>query len=265
MILLFDAGNTRLKWAVVKSDCNSMEHDNGIFEQGSVDYRIAGNGENEMSKALSEMAAVFEFSEIWASSVAGGQREATLSHLSVSLFGLTPKYVGVTETACGIKNTYRSLKNLGVDRWVAAMGLSASVGVNRVIIDAGTAVTVDLVRADNTFMGGGILPGAQLMHDSLVGETAGIKSARQDVLVAIGRDTQECVNVGAKYGLAGAIDRVVNELVATVNNGKPWQVVVCGGDARWLKDIVNTPLPVFYKPNLIFDGLLNLRQFGESR
>lgn len=262
MILLLDAGNTRLKWAVVDGENRAVASERVIVDQGSIDYHDGRANDDRLRSALHEIAAKFVFFEVWVSSVAGEQREAALAQLCTVLFGLPPTYVHVTAEACGITNHYHSIENLGVDRWVAAMGLYASLGVNRVIVDAGTAVTVDLVSSENVFMGGAILPGSRLMHDSLVGQTAGIKSDRQNVLTAIGRDTNECVNVGAKYGLAGAIDRVIGEFVATINNNRPWQIVMCGGDGLWLKNLVKTTLPISYEPNLIFDGLLNLRQFN---
>lgn len=261
MILLFDAGNTRLKWAIAKADGQ-------ILEAKSMRY-------DGVSDALSGVAKNFEVTEISISSVAGSSRNLKLTDLCESEFGLKPSFAEVSSRACGVTNRYLSLDSLGVDRWVAALGatMGASLGdpaagtrrVNRVIVDAGTAVTVDLVNAENEFLGGAILPGAKMMHDSLVGETAGIKSEPLNVSSAIGKDTQQCVNVGAKYGLAGAVDRVIGEFVCALGETEEWQVVVCGGDAQWLMGLLKTPLPICYQPNLIFQGLLNLKQFSDSR
>jgi type III pantothenate kinase len=102
------------------------------------------------------------------------------------------------------------------------------------------------LTAEGSFEGGVILPGAQLMHDSLVARTAGIKSVFSASAGIVGKTTSECVNSGVLYGLGGAIDRVVEEMVKTLESSHVKdkserigsQVLVTGGGAPALRSRV---------------------------
>ena len=251
MLLLFDAGNTRLKWAVANAD-------DALLETGVIDYASLQSG-------IAELGARFSITCVAISSVIEAERNQCLDDLCWQHCGQRPMFARVSKEACGVSNTYRAQERLGVDRWVAAMGVSDAPGVNRVIVDAGTAVTIDLVTADNAFAGGVILPGAKLMHDSLVGETVGIDSQRGRVSSVIGKTTDECVNAGASYGLVGAIDRVISEMAASQSSKKPWRVYLCGGDADWLSELMRIDLPISLAPNMLFTGLVNLVKRGGLR
>jgi len=244
MWLLLDAGNTRLKWALAGPD-------HVIVNTGIIAY-------DALSAGLKGLAANIMIDAIAVSSVAGVERDQQLCHLCQEYFQLSPLFARVSAAACGLDNDYQALDRLGVDRWVAALGLAELSGINRIIVDAGTAITVDVVSANDVYLGGVILPGAKLMHDSLVGETAGIFSQHSVVSNVIGKTTDQCVNAGTSYGLAGAIERVIQEMQTIETNREFWRVYLCGGDAQWLSRLLSIDLPVFEMPNLLFDGLLNM-------
>lgn len=253
MILLFDAGNTRLKWAIADLDFS-------LTEVGVLEYSELG-----MAKAIPIDADTV--TRIAVSSVAGIKRDNQLKRFCLGSFGVMPVFAKVAVSGCGVRNDYLAIDRLGVDRWVAALGAVEEVSEkeNRIIVDAGTAVTVDVLDRDCVFRGGVILPGEKLMHDSLVGKAAGIHSNRQPVVKVIGRDTQQCVNAGARYGLVGAVDRIIEECVSSIDNNSPWKVIVCGGDALWLTELMKTSLAVSVQPSLIFNGLLCLLRSGELK
>lgn len=248
MLLLFDAGNTRLKWALAGAQY-SMSH------SGVIDYQ-------GLRGKLAKLYAEHAISTVAISSVAGERRNAELDAACQKIVGRPARFARVSPYACGVKNAYIAQDRLGVDRWVAALGLSTQKGINRVIVDAGTAVTVDLLDAENVYCGGVILPGVKLMHDSLVGETAGIYSEPAAVRSIIGKTTIECVNAGARFGLVGAIDRVIDEFTHEIDNNAPWQIAVCGGDGAWLYELMATPYPKALLPDVIFQGLLNMVETG---
>lgn len=252
MRLLLDAGNTRIKWALADSSDQLLT--SGFMYYGDV---------NSVFRRIATETSDVEF--IGVSSVVDEKRNSLITRACLTFFDLKPAFVNVSSTACGVENRYKTLDRLGVDRWVAAMGAASNKGVNRVLIDAGTAVTVDLLDANQVFCGGVILPGAKLMHDSLVGETAGIYSEMQSVTTVLGVTTQECVNAGVRFGLVGAVDRVVKEMYTLKSNDRPWQIMICGGDANKFKDVLDSSLPIAHVPNLLFFGLLNLYNAGEFK
>lgn len=261
IVLLLDAGNTRLKWAAAEPASSDGEY----LRTGVVDY--AG-----IEKEFVKLTAEFTVQAVLVSCVAGMQKRKSISLMCDALSIPEPVFVKVTHRACGLSNNYSAIEQLGVDRWVAAIGaMRVSDSGHRLIVDAGTAVTVDYVDADNVFQGGVILPGSKLMHDSLVGKTAGIQSQLDNAVSVLGKNTQECVNAGALYGWAGAVQRVMQELVSIVGGSESWQIMLCGGDAQRLSGVLNSGLLISHQfsyelsqqPNLIFVGLQSLWRSGE--
>ena len=74
-----------------------------------------------------------------------------------------------------VRNGYEDIAQLGVDRWAAIVGAYTHFGSAVCIVDAGTAVTVDLVRDGGRHLGGLIVPGLQLMRSSLEQDTEDIE------------------------------------------------------------------------------------------
>lgn len=237
MKLLLDIGNTRTKWAL---------HDGLV---------IVDRGAQLNSEIDSLLLPSSELSLAMASSVAAEPLAQALSSLIVKQTGCELAFAQVSRSAGGLDNGYRTLDKLGVDRWVAAIGAWARYpDYDLVVIDAGTAVTVDWVSKQGVYEGGVILPGLTLMHDALVGSTAGIDSRVLEVQSVIGKSTEECVNSGAFFGLVGAIDRITEELIsARTNSDDPVKVLLCGGDAQSLSARLTSNSQL--EPDLIFDGL----------
>ena len=242
MFLLFDIGNTRLKWALSNSS--------NIISTGAID--LTDLNETVLDQ---QFASFDQPSSIFLSNV------ATKSICNMVIKWLNDRFqtdvsiVKVTKNACDIKNMYSDPSSLGVDRWVAAIGARHLVAQgDLIIIDVGTAVTIDWLSNQNTFEGGVILPGLALMHDSLVEQTAGIKSEYSDLTQIIGKTTKECVSSGIGFGLAGAIERIVDEMNKNIN--RPTTVILTGGGSKSLAAIMK--FDSFNEPNLVLLGLLKL-------
>lgn len=149
----------------------------------------------------------------------------------------------------GLRNCYSQPHLLGVDRWLAMLGanwLHAQTAC--LVIDAGTAVTIDWLGADGQHEGGWILPGLKLQQQSVVQKTAKVFNAdtHQARLVA-GSDTVSCLQNGCLAAVLGAI-------------AQAWQlnpvakVVLTGGDAGILQRYLKT-YPLDVQPHLLFYGL----------
>jgi len=137
------------------------------------------------------------------------------------------------------------LENLGARVLVGSGAL--------IVIDVGTAVTIDMVSSDNHFKGGVILPGFTIMHDSLLGRTAGIKSNRSKVASVIGKNTRDCVNAGVEYGLIGAVDRIISEMCVGVSSPR---LLVMGGGAEAI--VAGSKFKIELQSDMIFNGLMLL-------
>jgi type III pantothenate kinase len=252
MNLLIDIGNTRLKWGCEKS---------GRIEQtGFLDsVRLSRSA---LDKSMSSIAKP---KSAWVSSVGSPSSHKVLVEWLLQRYQLNAQVVKVRQPVTGFSNAYADLDSLGVDRWVAAIGARECAEVKEgaresaqvkdiIIVDVGTAITIDCLTADNIFQGGVIYPGYRLMHDSLVGGTSGIKSEFFETDQIVGKTTSECVNSGIAHGVAGAVERIVFEMQVSI--GAETQILLTGGGAQAL--LGKARLDVRYEPNLVLHGLIKI-------
>lgn len=122
---------------------------------------------------------------------------------------------------------------VGEDRLLNAAAAHGLLKQACVVVDAGTAMTVDLVDGAGTFHGGAILPGAGTMLAALAGRTAQLPEVElRKPQECIGHNTQEALRCGAFYGLRGAVRELVEQYAARI--GQYPLVVATGGDAELL-------------------------------
>ncbi len=239
MRLLLDVGNMRVKWALAHNSTDEVV-DSGVLADDWSDLACFAG----------------EIDSVWVSCVASSSVLESLKSKVQQYFEIACNVVTVSSEKAGMKNNYADLRKLGVDRWVAALGArSVAPKGALIVIDAGTAVTIDLVSAKNCFEGGVILPGFTTMHDALIGRTARIESHRTPVHSVIGKNTRDCVNSGVQYGLIGAIERVVFEIAVELEKEQP-RIILTGGDAEAIA--AGSKLEVELQSNIIFHGLMLL-------
>lgn len=125
------------------------------------------------------------------------------------LFACKPFHVTYA-TPMPVANRYGKPNEVGVDRLADAVGASLLYGAPIVIVDAGTAVTLDVVSRDNEYLGGAILPGIEISAEALAKRTARLpRVAPHEPQHAIGRTTVESIRAGLLHGMVGAIDRLI--------------------------------------------------------
>jgi len=153
-----------------------------------------------------------------------------------------------------VRNRYRQPEQLGVDRWVALIGARGLTSSAACVVDCGTAVTVDALSAEGEFLGGAVFPGLRLLRDSLVRGTAGIPANEGDATDCLARSTADGVAAGTLFGLAGAVERLIDEYRRTL--GATMRVFLTGGDAPALAArlrAAHTPVP-----DLVLKGLARI-------
>jgi len=139
-----------------------------------------------------------------------------------------------------VKNLYRDPGQVGQDRLVNAFAASSIYGVPLIVVDLGTAVTLDVISKRGEYVGGMILPGLEISLDSLAERTAllpKIKLSKPKELV--GRDTKSSINSGIVYGFAALVDDLTQRTKKEV--GKQAKVIATGGNidliAKYCKNI----------------------------
>jgi type III pantothenate kinase len=197
--LLVDVGNSRLKWA-----CFSGGHIGTVSALAHDRDSIPGLHEAWQTQPVPE--------SIWVSNVAGAGIEATIARTTHSLWGILPHFARSEARACGVVNGYSEPRCLGVDRWLALLAAFRANGGPVMVVDAGTAVTVDVVDAQGQHLGGLILPGLHLMFDALMQSTGITPLEGLPGPTLLGSDTSTCISAGVWQAVAGMIERVRRRL-----------------------------------------------------
>jgi type III pantothenate kinase len=157
----------------------------------------------------------------------------------------------------GIENATLTPATLGSDRLFAARGAWERVGASALVIDAGTAVTVDVLECapKPRFLGGAIAPGPSTMARALHQLTARLPEVELEGAVpALGRETLGALRSGVYHGFRGAVAGLVSELRATL----PAQVsvVLTGGAAGLLLEPPFVSALLVHEPELVHYGIL---------
>jgi len=208
-VLLLDIGNSRLKWALLQ----------GAYRRGK---RFTASGALELDALRSGGAlqrllrSLGPDLRLQVCNVAGARSQRQLRALARRAGLRAPQFVHSARAAAGVRNAYREPWRLGVDRWVSLIGARFEYPGQAVcIVAAGTAVTIDLLDAEGRHRGGTIIPGPQLMIESLLEHTAGIRRRAgrriwaEDYAGAraglFGCDTRAALLGGARHAAAALI------------------------------------------------------------
>ena len=201
MLLLIDAGNTRIKWAMV--DPTSAPPLGAWLQYGSVSHQ-------ELEQARTAWAS-HQIQKVIASNVAGTGLQAELARAipqqsPVHWFASQPDLAGIT-------NRYREPGRLGSDRFASAIAAHALYpDQNLIVATCGTATTIDLISASGDFVGGMIAPGLQLMAQSLALNTAQLPQLADPQRVALhfAQHTEAAILSGCLAAQVGAIEHAVH-------------------------------------------------------
>ncbi len=179
---------------------------------------------------------------------------APMSSAVKKIIGKKPMLVG-SGMKTGLNIKVDNPKSVGGDRIVAAVAAIAQFEGPIIIIDMGTATTLDVVDRSGCYTGGVILPGVMVSLNALVGNTAQLPQINLDTPKrVIGKNTVECMQNGIMYGnaamLDGLIDRMEEEL------GEKATLVATGGMSRFITPLCNHEIT--YVPDLLLRGLLIL-------
>lgn len=136
---------------------------------------------------------------------------------------------------------------VGQDRLLNALGAYTRSKQACIIVDAGTAVTVDFVDGQGTFQGGAIAPGLNMMLRALHEHTAALPEVRYEAVAEgapFGRETAEAMRLGVQSAVKGMV-RVLVERYSEFYGAFP-QIIATGGDARALfesDDLIENIVP----------------------
>jgi len=234
--LLIDLGNARIKWAQSAPGCwRTAAHVMGNEPVGPMLERLWSD--------LSVPAKVV------LCNVAGAKRLQDLENWLDQRWSLRPYVVSPAKELLGVRNGYGA--GLGADRWAALVAARHLMPGPVCIVDCGTTVTLDALSGEGDFLGGVIFPGLRLLRVSLTQATAGIRETAGDDSACPGRSTADAVAAGSMFGLAGAVERVLEEYRKLLSDAM--QVVGTGADASLV--LARVRADVRQIPDLVLQGL----------
>ena len=232
-LLCVDCGNTRLKW--------------GLWRDG-----------RWCAQDVLPLAAVGRLADVLPSpprrivacNVAGAAVRAEVAAVAAR-YGASLSWIDAQASQCGVTSRYEDPRQLGADRWAALIGARALHGGACLVVNAGTATTIDVLDATGVFQGGLILPGLTLMRAALAGNTAGLPLAR-GAYSALPRTTDVAIVSGALNATLGAIERMFRHVADATDA----VCLLAGGAAGDIEALL--ALPTRRVDDLVLEGLVRI-------
>ena len=219
MLLLIDAGNTRIKWA--------------LSEPGAAPGAWIAHGAVSHAE-LNHLPACWQGRAITRAVVANVAGARLRDQLQLMLPTTAVDWFASLPQLDGMRNGYRDPGQLGCDRFAAALGARAlAPGQALVVATCGTATTIDAVSADGRFLGGMILPGLGLMAAALAKNTAQLPQIAPGRVLSAGfaDNTEDAILAGCLAAQAGAIERACAQHRASA-------CIISGGAAPYIAPVL---------------------------
>ncbi|NNM12760.1 MAG: biotin--[acetyl-CoA-carboxylase] ligase [Gammaproteobacteria bacterium] len=248
--LYIDIGNTSMHWRVsnekeIASPSVSIKHNKDWRKTLRMQQTTLGELKPD---------------NIYIASVAGRQAQDACVRWFQQKFLKTPIFVQSQSESGDLRNAYDTSTQLGVDRWLGIIAGFQYIQTNQhdaaLVVDAGTAMTIDAVLTDGTHLGGNIIAGLTTQQVNLLARTAEISDSEGETGVW-GTNTASAVANGAYFALIGAILLAYEQLQSELPDDAKIHLMLTGGDAenleRYFAGHKNIDFSVH--TNLVLDGL----------
>ena len=233
MLLAIDVGNTH---SVI-----------GLFSDGELldHWRIHSDQdrtEDELALLFQQFLGFHGFS--FDDDVTGVIISSVVPRVTAALRLMTERYFGFPSlvlepgTKTGMPILYDNPKEVGADRIANAVAAFDIHGGPTIMVDFGTATTVDAVSDKGEYLGGAILPGIEISMDALFAHAAGLKKVELvEPKNLIGKSTVESIQSGAIHGFTGQVDYLVDKFKDELGE---CTVVATGGLAELIAPMSRT-------------------------
>lgn len=229
-VLCIDVGNSHTRIATVTEQ--------GVQKKEKIKTSGISLPGGEIAIVLDRFISAGEVKGFSFCSVVPGIYPHLLKHLRIftsNLFNLTYK------TCKGLKISYPDPQEIGQDRLANTIGAQAKYGAPAIVIDMGTAVTLDVLSREGGYEGGVIAPGLALMSHYLQEKTAllpQVDPSEWQYSSLIGKSTREAIGIGCRRGFEGMIVALVKPIYEDLyqREGKVPHLISAGGDAGFLKN-----------------------------
>ncbi len=232
MILDLDAGNSTVKWRLISENGEVVDSGRGI----GASLHTIGISESERPARVRVV------------SVRGPEFEVRLREELSLIWGVLPEFATAAATSSRVVNGYEIPASLGADRWMAILAAYNDCGTACCVVDAGTAITLDVVADSGFHEGGYIVPGMSLQRRKLE-ESTSIR------LSALPNWSDASLGVSTNSAVQNGIVSMVSDWIACESRGRG-KLYMTGGDAEFLSRRLEV-LEVAHRvvPDLVLNGL----------
>lgn len=235
MKILLDAGNTRIKWAVLD------------------DGRLAETGELKGDAPFKELAVGHDAPEaVWLASVRDDAFNAGLADSAESAWPEVPIHVARTRSeAHGVVCAYPEPAQMGVDRWLALLAARDMSRDPVCVVDAGSAVTLDALDELGRHLGGLIVPGMAMARQMMHERTARVRVEDSFRPAWWADNTSDALNCGTHLAIVSVIGRFVQATERRL--AAACRLLLTGGDAPAI--MASLDGRGRHEPDLVLKGL----------
>ncbi len=236
MILDVDIGNSAIKWRFIDQ--------NITVEGGRISHQQDAWGPL--------IDHCYQIERVRISNVGGVELGVKLSQWLFNKLGIYSEFAISKVRSAGVINGYRDPETLGVDRWLAVVAAGNMLAGPCLVVDAGSALTIDFVTANGQHQGGYIVPGANMMFDALYGGTADVRfEPGKKVTQLPGQSTALAVQNGC-FAMTVALIEKGHSIIEGTEGAAT--IVLTGGGSPPLVNCLD-PSKVRHIPDLVLEGL----------
>ena len=240
VMLLIDSGNSAIKCRLIKSG--------NIVDQTFSTY------EDESLQGFTQYLTTVRPDEIFLASVSPEAITRKIKQIAFKCLNLDVIQLTTLAELSGLKNGYTNYKKLGVDRWLTLVAAFDPIKSDSIIIDFGSAITIDLLSVTKGHLGGAILPGFNTRRERFEKMFPEVDFEHPEISQTDvpGRTTASCIHITEVPVTIHQIKKLLDKWVYLLE--KPVKILLCGQDSN----LVGRQLDEDYQiiPDLVFKGML---------
>ena len=240
-MLLIDCGNSATKCRLMRA-------------QKSLD-QICVLSTPSGERLFREFLLQYRPCDIYLSSVASAETtNRVLQEISQSLPNASITRLLTLAQAGRVRNAYQEYERLGVDRWLTLLAAEKYESADVVIIDAGSAITIDLLSRSHSHLGGAILPGFNTQRQRFIDMFPSADFTHPDIVNndRPGRSTEACIQMTHFPITSERIHELLQSWITLLE--QPVKILLCGQDAARISEYLDLPHDIV--PDLVFQGML---------
>jgi type III pantothenate kinase len=239
-------------------DCGNRYLKAQFWEAGRLRASFAITYDSDWWPRLNHWMQALPATHCYLASVFYAARQAELEQFlaqrfeaAVTRFVSTAKFLGVT-------NGYRQPERLGDDRWMALLAAREMAAGDCIVIDAGSAITLDLLRADGQHLGGAILPGfnTSIEHFRSIFKYIDFNAPAIAETRQPGCSTEAAIHIDYAQTAIEILPELVNRWIQLFDDEAT--ILLAGGDAGRVQRVLDQPSRIV--PDLVFRGIRRLAQ-----